>query len=58
MIEGFVVDHGHGATLVSHWIEGTPERGIFGLKLRRRKKIPVQTWRCGRCGHLERYARD
>jgi len=42
---------------VTEWIEGAPEKGWFGaVKLRRRKRMEVQTYRCGRCGFLESYA--
>jgi hypothetical protein len=57
MIEGFVVDNGHGTKSVSGWIEGLPEKSIWtGLKLRGRKPIDIATWRCGSCGFLESYA--
>ena len=57
MTEGFEVDHGHnGQRTVGSWVEGAPERGFFGLKVRNKKKFEIQTWRCGRCGFLESYA--
>jgi hypothetical protein len=38
-------------------VEGAPERGWFRLlKLRGKRQLEVQTWRCTRCGYLESYA--
>jgi len=58
MEQGFVLDHSdnHGKR-VSGWVEGAPERGWFRpLKLRGKRQLEVQTWRCTRCGYLESYA--
>lgn len=58
MTEGFVVDHGYGSNTVSNWVEGAPIKSFWtGVKLGGKRHIPVQTWRCGRCGYLESYAR-
>lgn len=58
MTEGFVVDNGYGTKTVSTWVEGAPVNSFWtGLKLRGRRQVPIQTWRCGRCGYLENYAR-
>ena len=58
MTEGFVVDNGYGTKTVSNWVEGAPVISFWtGLKLRGKRQVPIQTWRCGRCGYLESYAR-
>lgn len=56
MVEGFVVGESQGVRAVSTWAEGAPESRWFGLKLKT-KPIPIQTWRCQRCGYLKNYAR-
>lgn len=59
MSEGFVLDTTqHGVHAVSKWVEGAPEKSFWtGLKLGKKPKIDIQTWRCGRCGFLESYAK-
>ena len=58
MTEGFILDadQGGGRT-VSAWVEGAPEKRWYGLKLGKKAKHDIQTWRCGRCGFLESYAK-
>lgn len=56
MGEGYVADADSGAYKISHWVEGAPVKGFFGVKVGRRKKLEVETWRCGRCAYLESYA--
>lgn len=56
MVEGFVPSERHGSQLVSNWLEGAPKTGWFGVKLKG-KSLPIQTWRCQRCGFLKQYAR-
>lgn len=57
MAEGFVLDENHGWRRPSNWVAGAPVRSWFtGTNLRGKQKIPVQTWRCTRCGYLESYA--
>jgi predicted nucleic-acid-binding Zn-ribbon protein len=58
MAEGFVPDAAHGGEhKVSNWVEGQPERAFWvGIKLRGKRKLPISTWRCTRCGFLESYA--
>ncbi len=57
MTEGFVLDAGsEGGGKVSRWIEGPPEKRWWGFRLRGKKQIDVQTYRCNRCGYLESYA--
>lgn len=55
--EGFILDCSHNAVRVGHWAEGAPAFWILRiLKMKGRRKIPMQTWRCTRCGYLESYA--
>ena len=57
MAEGFVIDRGNNdLRRVPEWVEGPPERGFFGLKLKGKLKLAVHTWRCKRCGLLESFA--
>ena len=57
MVQGFVVDKGHGTSTVAAWVEGEPVKSIWtGLKLRGRTTVPIATWRCRKCGFLESYA--
>lgn len=58
MIQGFMIDRdsssGDG---VASWAEGAPQKSFWmGLRLSKRPKFDIQTWRCGRCGFLESYA--
>lgn len=57
MEQGFVPDaKDHGAKL-SVWVEGPPRKGFFGmLKVRGLRQVPIETYRCQRCGVLESYA--
>lgn len=56
MVEGVVLDTKDGVRNISHWLEGSPIKGWFGLKLQGNKPIAVQTYRCSRCAYLESYA--
>jgi len=57
MVEGFILDNPHGAYSVTNWIEGAPEKSFWsGVKVGKKAKYEVQTWRCNRCGFLESYA--
>ena len=59
MSEGFIVDQGdYGAAHVSTYQPGEPRKSIWvGLKLGGTKPMEITTYRCGRCGYLESYAR-
>ena len=58
MAEGFILDMGDGgARKVASWVEGPPTHGWFSVKLGKKAKYEIQTWRCGRCGFLESYAK-
>lgn len=57
METGFTLDTTHGGYAFSHWVEGLPERSTWvGLKLKGRRKMPISTSLCARCGFLESYA--
>jgi len=58
MTEGFIVDKTDNGHKVASWVEGAPERSRWwGVKLGKKARYDIQTWRCGRCGFLESYAR-
>jgi ribosomal protein S27AE len=59
MTQGFVTEHTHGGGhAVSNWVEGAPEKSFWtGVRLRGKTQYEIETWRCGRCGFLENYAR-
>jgi hypothetical protein len=57
MEAGYILDVAHGANLQSQWVEGPPDRSRWtGLKLKGRRKLPVTSYRCSRCGFLESWA--
>jgi len=43
-------------TKTTNWVEGAPVKKWYGLKVRGKRKLMVETWRCARCGFLENYA--
>ena len=55
MTTGFLLERDQGDK-VMEWIEGPPEKGFWGLKLKGRRRFPVNADRCERCGFLELYA--
>ena len=57
MARGFVIDATDSARKVSQWVEGEPEKSMWtGVKLKGRKLIDIETFRCERCHLLESYA--
>ena len=59
MSEGFLVDSSHQAVRVAHWAEGAPTYWALRiLKMRGRRKLPIQSWRCASCGYLESFANE
>jgi hypothetical protein len=58
--EGFVLDLGHANSKAQQkWVEGEPTKSFwFGLDTSDRESFRVRTYRCGRCGYLESYAKD
>jgi hypothetical protein len=57
MEEGFVLELTEGSRRATEWIKGPPEKGFcFGVKIRRRERRQIRTFRCVKCGFLESYA--
>ena len=57
MDQGFTPETKEHATSVNLWVEGVPEKSFWtGIKTRGRKRLKIETWRCGRCSYLESYA--
>lgn len=56
MEQGFIPEATRHSKGPSEWIEGVPERIWIGLRLRGKRRLEVQTWRCQRCAYLESYA--
>jgi len=57
MSEGFIATEKSGTSAVSNWVQGAPDKRWWGIKLGKKAQHEIQTWRCGRCGFLESYAR-
>jgi|1186.fasta_scaffold116732_2 hypothetical protein len=55
MTTGFLLERDQGSR-TSEWVEGAPEKSIWGLKLKGRRRFQVNADRCERCGFLELYA--
>jgi hypothetical protein len=56
MEQGFIPEATRHSNGPSEWIEGAPEKRWGGLKTKGKRRLPVQTFRCGRCTFLESYA--
>jgi hypothetical protein len=58
MEPGYLLDHAHGAVFTPAWVAGEPQYGtwITSLKLWKKQKLAVLTFRCPACGLLESYA--
>lgn len=57
MEQGFVAAKTSHGNVLSEWIEGVAQRSIWtGVKLRGRRRLTLETFRCGRCAYLESYA--
>ena len=55
MTTGFILDQNQGPK-VSNWIEGRPEKGFWGMKVKGRRQFEINADRCEKCGFLELYA--
>ena len=54
---GYVPEAKDHSTKPEMWVEGAPEKAWWGgLKTKGKRKLTIETWRCGRCGYLESYA--
>ena len=59
MSVGFILDATDSWSKVTSWVEGAPVRSMWaGVKLGKKAKYEIQTWRCTRCGFLENYAKE
>jgi hypothetical protein len=59
MDQGFLLELKDGnQKAASEWIEGAPQKAWYGLNVRGKRRLRVDTWRCGRCTYLESYAPD
>jgi hypothetical protein len=59
MTEGFPVDSIEHRARVAHWAEGIPTYWLLGIvRMRGRRRLPITTWRCVKCGYLESYATE
>lgn len=56
MAEGYIPNESDSGRKVNKWVEGSPEKRWYGLKVRGKAQFYVQTFRCSRCGFLENYA--
>ena len=59
MDRGHVPDAAHGMVLMSSWAPGVPEvrRFFGGIKYSEDELIPLDAYRCSKCGYVELYAR-
>lgn len=58
MEEGFIGDAIPGGLMPSKWVEGRPEKSFWhGIKIKGKRQVEIQTYRCSSCGYLESYAR-
>ena len=54
---GFVVDQTYDQISIEAWVEGPPEKTIFGSpKVQDRETRKIRTFYCQSCGFLENYA--
>ena len=63
IVEGFLLDHNHGAHVVAQWVEGKPEASAWQrfwhrLSLRGRERRSLSAHRCTQCGFRELYASE
>jgi hypothetical protein len=58
MEKGYTLEEGRKGDSREQWVEGLPKRSIWfgGLDTSGQRILPVQTYRCVRCGYLESYA--
>ena len=53
---GFVPESKERSQKPEIWVEGAPEKRWYGIKLRGKRQLTIESWRCARCGYLESYA--
>jgi hypothetical protein len=54
MEDGYILSKDNSGRLSRpQWVEGAPEKGgIHGHKVKGKRQIPMETFRCPRCGWL------
>jgi hypothetical protein len=59
MQEGFILEVTESGRAVSSWVGGKPEFPwtSFGVRIKGKEQLPIQSFRCTKCGFLESYAR-
>ena len=58
MTKGFVMELPTGRQAVSTWVEGEIDRSLWtGIKFLHKRRAPLATYCCDKCGYLESYAR-
>ena len=59
MTEGFLIDNQRQAVRGVQWAEGAPSYWFLDvLRMKGRTRLPVESWRCRKCGLLESFAPD
>jgi hypothetical protein len=54
---GWIMDITHGAVNQPTWLKGVTEKSFWGgVKWRGKERLPVNTFRCPKCGQLKSYA--
>jgi hypothetical protein len=57
MLRGYIPDFSYGASFVSSWHEGEPQKSFWrGTTASHKKGLPIRAFRCAGCGYLEFYA--
>ncbi|HYE95965.1 MAG TPA: PF20097 family protein [Rubricoccaceae bacterium] len=59
MTEGFLLDEGQSTKNQAVWVDGPPEKSVWGgVKYSKRRKLPLTAYRCVACGFVDLYARE
>ena len=53
---GWIMDVTHAGSDQPAWVPGMVEKGFWGVKLRGKARLPVNTFRCPKCGQLKSFA--
>ncbi len=57
MERGFMVDNTYAGVARPQWAEGEIDYSVWmGVKMGKRERFTVNTYRCSKCGYLESYA--
>ena len=52
---GWIMDFTQGG-IAPTWVRGSVEKGFWGVKVRGKERLPVNTFRCPKCGQLKSFA--